>query len=88
MDLRNIQDYIARDSEFYAVEFVEGVFEVIENLSEFPNIGRMVLEFQDQKIREIIYYNYRIIYRLDNKKVEVLTIVHGSRELKNLNSNS
>lgn len=51
-DLEMVRDYIAKDSEFYALRFVERVFEVLEKVSVFPNSGRIVPEAEDSSIRE------------------------------------
>ncbi len=80
-DLRSIRDHIARDSEHYAADFVEEVILSVERLVRFPRIGRVVPEAQDENIRELVYQKYRIIYRLAGERIEILTVVHGSREL-------
>jgi toxin ParE1/3/4 len=57
IDLENIKDYISRDSEYYALDLVESIFRSVEKLAAYPNIGRMVPEYQDKAIREILYYD-------------------------------
>ena len=44
-------------------------------------IGRAVPEAQSENVREIFYRSYRIIYRIVGERVDVLTVVHGSRDL-------
>ena len=41
-------------------------------------------EMNDEKIRELIIYSYRMIYQVKNKDVEVLTIIHGKRDFNKL----
>jgi toxin ParE1/3/4 len=60
-DLRSIQHYIARDSDYYAADFVEQVILSVERLLRFPRLGRAVPEAQDENIRELVYQNYRVI---------------------------
>ncbi len=84
IDLENIRDYISRDSEYYGLIVVERIFDAVEKLSRFPNIGREVMEVNDPKIREILLYNYRIIYKVDEDYILILTIVHGTRDLRNI----
>ena len=43
--------------------------------------GRIVPEIHREDIRELIYGNYRIIYRLETKKVAILTVRHGKQIL-------
>ena len=80
-DLESIKVYITRDSEYYASRFVERVIQAIENLLRFPEVGRKVPEAEEENIRELLFHNYRIIYRVEKECVLVLTIVHGSRDL-------
>lgn len=84
IDLENIRDYISRDLEYYGLIVVERIFDAVEKLSRFPNIGREVLETSDPNIREISLNNYRIIYKVDEDYILILTIVHGARDLRNI----
>ena len=81
-DLNEIYDYIARDSKNYANLFVKKLYESTQKLKNFPNIGRIVPEVDNPHIREILFQNYRIIYRNKIEFVEVLTIIHSSRLLR------
>lgn len=85
-DLRSIRDYIARDSEYYAAEIVGQLIHSAERLLQFPRLGRVVPEVRDENIRELIYRDYRIVYRITGGQIEILTIVHGSRNLASLQS--
>ncbi|MGB7592128.1 MAG: type II toxin-antitoxin system RelE/ParE family toxin [Terriglobia bacterium] len=80
-DLRAVRDYIARDSDYYAADLVEQVVLSVERLLRFPRLGRVVPEAQDENIRELVHQNYRIIYRIAGERIEILAIVHGSRDL-------
>ena len=71
-DIEAIADFIARDSDYYALMFTEKVFDTVERLKLFPESGRMVPELNRKKIREIIFGNYRIIYRIKEELVEIL----------------
>jgi addiction module RelE/StbE family toxin len=80
-DLENIRDYIKKDSEHYAFRFVEKIIEAVEKLVKFPEIGRAVPEAATENIRELIFHNYRIMYRMETERILILTIMHGAREL-------
>ena len=69
-DLRSIRNYIARDSEYYAIDLVEQVILAVERLLQFPRLGRVVSETQDQNIRELLCGNYRIVYRIAGERIE------------------
>ena len=54
-DLRELHAYIARDSEMYANVFVERIILAAERLAEYPKVGRIVPETNDENIRELLY---------------------------------
>ena len=80
-DLDNLHDYIARDSAEYADAFVERLIMSAEQLCSFPSSGRVVPEAKDRRVREISVESYRIIYRVKAGVVQILTVVHGARDL-------
>ena len=61
------------------LKFSNRVFESVERLELFPKSGRIVPELQLETIREIIFGNYRIVYRLKQKEVEILTVFYAAR---------
>ena len=80
-DLDNLREYIARDSEYYADLFVEKIIAAVENIEEFPEIGRIVPEAEERNIREILFHNYRIVYRIEAERILILMVIPGSRDL-------
>ena len=79
--MKKIQEYIARDSIYYAKKFTEDAFNSTERLTIFPMSGRVVPEYGNPRIREIGHGTYRIIYELINDGVYVVAVVHGRRLL-------
>jgi plasmid stabilization system protein ParE len=65
MDLRQIHEFIARDSVRYAAMTVVRIREAVARLGKFPQSGRAVPEFPESAYREVIVGNYRAIYRHD-----------------------
>lgn len=63
-DIEDIADYIAGDSPTYAGVVVKKIVRQVRVLAQFPRAGRKVPEFDDENVRELIVYSYRIIYRL------------------------
>jgi addiction module RelE/StbE family toxin len=86
-DLKDIIDYISKDSPKYASITAERLIKAVEFLEDNPRMGRMVPEVGDEdSFREIIYGNFRIIYQIaSNQIINILTIHHCA---KNLSSNS
>jgi toxin ParE1/3/4 len=83
-DLRELHAYIARDSEMYASGFVERIILAAERLVDHPRVGRVVTETNDENIRELLFQRYRIIYRVKDDCVEMLSVIHGARDLEEL----
>ena len=79
-DVEAIRTYIARDSVQYAVLVVEQILDAVDRLSRFPFSGRVVPELQDETVREVILGNYRIVYRVTDDSVQILTVFHASRQ--------
>ena len=59
--------------------YINTVFKTVQKLHKFPNIGRIVPEVNRNEIQEIIYKNYRIIYRLEKNRISILTVRHGKQ---------
>ncbi len=76
-----IADYIAQDKPSAAEKWIDTVFSKVEQLKSSPEIGRIVPEINDSQFRELIYGNYRIIYRIETKRISILTIRHGRQIL-------
>lgn len=77
-DLENISQYIGKDSPEFASMLIKKIFASVEILNQFPNMGRIVPEFENEALREIIIRNYRIIYQVKELSIEILTIFHGT----------
>jgi toxin ParE1/3/4 len=76
-----IAEYIARDNPTTAEGWINTVFSKVGKLKTFPETGRIVPETNNKTIRELIYGNYRIIYRMEEKKISVLTVRHEKQIL-------
>ena len=81
-DLQEIRDYIPRDSEQNAATVIGQIVDAVEQSSDFPFIGRVVPEYDDEAIRERIVYSYRVVYRATAGALTVIGIIHGARRLK------
>jgi toxin ParE1/3/4 len=81
-DVDAIASYIASDSPFYASSVVRKIVALTRTLEKFPFAGRKVPEFDDENLREVIAYSYRIIYRVEAAEVIVAAVIHGKRNLE------
>ncbi|MEW5950241.1 MAG: type II toxin-antitoxin system RelE/ParE family toxin [Thermodesulfobacteriota bacterium] len=76
-----IAEYIALDKPSAADKWITTVFSKVGQLASSPKIGRVVTEIGNDQFRELIYGNYRIIYRIEKKQISILTIRHGKQIL-------
>ena len=83
-DLKQLHDYIAKDSKYYARKVIQEMVAKTETLTELPEIGRIVPEISDQNIRELIVYSYRLIYEMSGAGIEILAIIHGRRDFNSV----
>jgi plasmid stabilization system protein ParE len=80
-DLRDIIEHIAIDSSVYAARFGLGIVYLPKQLQGFPKSGRIVPEFNEPGIRELLYGAYRIIYLIHPEACYIVAIIHASRDI-------
>ncbi|MDD2899896.1 MAG: type II toxin-antitoxin system RelE/ParE family toxin [Desulfuromonadaceae bacterium] len=82
-NLLDIEDFIARDSLERAVRFVDALIDHTEAiLADNPRSERTVPEIGSHDIRELTYQGYRIVYRLNGDRIDILTVFEGHRLLR------
>ena len=79
--LDGIFRHIEEDSPVYARRMVDKITRRSQQIGGFPQSGRMVPEYQDTDIREVIEPPYRIVYRVTPNRVDVLAVFHGAQLL-------
>ncbi len=80
-DLEAICLFIARDAPQLAAIFADRVLRATDQLARHPRLGRVLPELGIDNIREIIVSSYRVIYRIRQDEVHLLTVHHGARLL-------
>lgn len=83
-NFEDICNYIGRDSEYYAGLFAKKIMAIVRTIPQFPRAGRIVPEYRDENLREKIYQNYRIVYRIKSDVIEIVAICHGAKPLEAL----
>lgn len=63
-------------------KFVAEIIARTEVLEDYPEISRIVPEFDEPKIRELIHPPFRIVYWLDNPTIHVIRIWRSERLLQ------
>ena len=81
-DLRSLVKYIAKDSPRRAEHFGYRIVARVEMLYEHPRMGRVVPEFNQQDLHEVVVSPYRIIYRLKDEAelIEIIRVWHAARD--------
>ena len=83
-DLEAIREHIAYDSELYAGLMVSRLVAAPGRLIQFPELGRIVPEYDQADLRELIVRPYRLVYRLRGEFVEIATVFHAARMFPDL----
>ncbi len=85
--LREIKKYIAQNNPDRARLFIKKIIDRTDILSSNPQIGRVVPEISRPEIRELLFKNYRIVYRIKKDYIEILTVFEGNRLLNSIDLN-
>ena len=86
-DLNEIILYITQNNPQIAIKIMENIQAKINTLKNFPNRGGYVPELLTENIkgyRQITELPWRIIYKVDNAIVNVLTIIDSRRNLQDI----
>ncbi len=81
LQLAEIEEFIAKDNPKTAEKLINYLTEHNHYILQNPNIGRVVPEIKDSNIRELIVKKYRIVYRIKEDIIEILTIFAGYKLL-------
>ncbi|MBN1548706.1 MAG: type II toxin-antitoxin system RelE/ParE family toxin [Syntrophaceae bacterium] len=86
-DLHQILEYIAKDSPDNALQILTKIRRKASGLCAMPDRGRIVPELKEQGIgtyRELIVAPWRIIYRISDKTVFVLSVIDSRRNVEDI----
>ena len=62
-------------------KFAKDIIEHIQVLSDHPDLGRVVPEFEQEHIREIIHKPYRVVYQRNVNSIEIIRVWRSERLL-------
>ena len=86
-DLKNIIEYIADDSPPNPLKVFKRIKQKASSLYTIPERGRVVPELRDQGIlqyRELVISPWRILYRISEKTVFVLSVLDSRRNIEDI----
>lgn len=88
-DIEECFVYIAEDNLDAGVVFLVAVEDSLEQLARFPLLGKTRL-FQNKQFQNIRmwkvkgYENYLVFYMVSEDAIEVIRVLHSSRDIKGL----
>ena len=80
-DVDGVCRYIEQDSANYARVFGERLIAMVEDIPKNPYWGCVVPEYRREELRERRFQSYRVVYRIREDRIEVVSITHGARLL-------
>jgi toxin ParE1/3/4 len=85
-DIEELYDYIAQHDNPRKAEAlldkVEGLFEELTELPERGSYPKDLIALGIREYRQVLFKPYRIIYRIIDKKVYVMLIADGRRDMQ------
>ena len=79
---REAVDFIKEDRPLASEQWLEGLVQRVLLLEEFPDQGRIVPEWGQSDVREVLHPPYRVLYQVSSEQVEILTLSHMRQELE------
>lgn len=80
-DVLNLVAYISQDRPDAARRMAAKLRAAASSLRGLPEMGRMVPEFDEPSIRELVVRPYRLVYRVKEEFVDILAVVHSRRAM-------
>ena len=83
-DLEEAFSYIARDNPQAARRWLEGMRRKVKSLESMPSRGAFISESSELRraYRQLVYGRYRIIYRLEERAIMIMRVLHAARILE------
>ena len=80
-DLADNVRYVARHNSDAAARLGYDLITRAEKVAAFPEIGRVVPEFRQPNLREVVCRSYRVIYRIrrDEQRIDIVRFWHAAR---------
>jgi plasmid stabilization system protein ParE len=83
-DLNEISDYISKDNPHAANRVVDELRAAMRKLAERPEMGHLRRDLADEPLRFWSVYSYLIIYRPEARPLQIVRVLHGSRDVRGI----
>jgi plasmid stabilization system protein ParE len=74
--------YISSENPEAARKVINDIYDTGKKIKEFPEKGRIVPEIRRKNVREVFCFEYRIIYRIETRRIFILTVRHMKQRIK------
>jgi toxin ParE1/3/4 len=78
--LDEVLEYVAQESRDRALSLLSRVLDTAAALDTLANRGRVVPELNQPETRELLVFDYRLLYRVLGEHVVVIAFLHGARD--------
>ncbi len=84
-DLEAVRDwYVSQSAPEVGDRLIREIAACMDQLTEFPESGRVVPEFDQPWLRELIRTPFRIVYRIDNERIRIARVWRSERLMEAL----
>lgn len=83
-DLRDIIEFIRGDNPTAAKRVLAEFKTAMRRLSRSPDIGHLREDLVDEPLRFWPVYSYLIIYRAEIRPIQIIRVLHGSRDVRSI----
>jgi plasmid stabilization system protein ParE len=83
-DLAEIAAYLRQSSPEAAHRVLITLRQAMQRLASMPGLGHLRPDLADEPLRFWSVYSYLIIYRSEEKPIQILRILHGARDVQSL----
>jgi plasmid stabilization system protein ParE len=85
-DLKEIKKFIQQDSNYYAINLVSKIREKVKTIKLLPFGARIIPEINNPNYREVFQWSYRIMFKVEDEIIYILSVFHSARNLTDVAS--
>lgn len=79
-DVAEIREYLLNSVPEHAERIVESFFDRVQQVGDFPKMGRLYRQGELPQVREILVSNYRITYYVGLSQLDIMTVRHQAQK--------
>lgn len=83
-DVEELHDFIYLDSPAAAARVRIALRNAMRRLTAHPHLGHLRQDLADESLRFWPVYSYLVVYRPDTEPLQVVRVLHASRDVRSL----